>query len=179
MSEKIRKDVVVAEIAMTKKEWEDLVKLLPENSLYKKIFEKVIKQSKGGYNKTKQKNIQTASSGLLELANKYRKTLVKNITPQEAVFRSFLDDFGIKYKFQKIEFYGNKFYIVDFYLPEYNCVVEIDGNHHYTSEYIVSDAERTQHLKMLKIGEVYRIKNSDCIRGKLVKWWEELDLVKL
>ena len=170
------KGVVVAEVALTSEEWAELIALLPEKSKYRSIFEKVLKLSNGGYNKSKQKNVLTGSTKLLEVATKYRKDLVRKITPQEAVFKSFLDDYHIKYKFQKIEFYGNKFYIVDFYLPDFNVVIEIDGNHHYTSEYLVSDAERTKCLKLLKIKEVYRIKNSECTRGKLIKWWEDLNL---
>ena len=171
-----RKEVVKAEIVLTLDEWKELVALIPKESKYYNILHKVVTTSKGRFGKVKKQNVLVAGSELLNISEKYRKELVKKATPQEMVFRSFLDDFKIKYQFQKIEIYGNKFYIVDFYLPKYNCVVEIDGNHHYTNEYLMSDAERTSHLKELKIAEVYRIKNKDCTRPKLIEWWESLDL---
>lgn len=164
---------------MLSSDWDNFLKLIPKDSEYFKIFSKALLVNKGTYKKTLKKNILVTNSKILEIANRFRNKLVKNATIQEKIFRSFLDDFKIKHLYQKIELYGNKFYIVDFYLPEYNCVIEIDGNHHYTDEYLLADAERTAHLKTLKIKEVYRIKNKDCTRPLLIKWWEDLDLQKV
>lgn len=169
-------NVITANMTLTENEWIELKELLPKESKYSKLIEGILRKSKGKFSKTKPKLIQTSSSNILNIATTYRNKLVKNSTIQEALFRSFLNDFRIKYEFQKIQLYGNKFYIVDFYLSDYNCVVEIDGNHHYTSEYLLSDETRTQHLKELRIDQVYRIKNKDCNRAFLIKWWEDLDL---
>lgn len=169
-------NVITANMTLTENEWIELKELLPKESKYSKLVESILRKSKGKFSKTKPKLIQTSSSNILNIATTYRNKLVKNSTIQEALFRSFLNDFRIKYEFQKIQLYGNKFYIVDFYLSDYNCVVEIDGNHHYTSEYLLSDEIRTQHLKELRIDQVYRIKNKDCNRAFLIKWWEDLDL---
>jgi very-short-patch-repair endonuclease len=171
-----RKDSISIELSMTREELDELCLELPENSKYRKIFDAVVKKSFIG-KKPKQAKVETATSSLLSIATKYRKELIKKATIQESVFRSFLEDFKIKYIFQKIEVYGNKFYIVDFYLPDYNWVVEIDGNHHYTEEYLASDEERTKHLKEIRIDQVYRIKNSECTRAKLINWWATLATV--
>jgi len=55
--------------------------------------------------------------------------LRKAATPAEIKFRDFLTSFGAPYRFQH-GFYKPYYRIVDFYLPEQNLVIEIDGPCH-------------------------------------------------
>ena len=85
-----------------------------------------------GYN-----NYNKSLNNLLQKkAEEFRKELIKKITNSEKKFRSYLDRNSIRYEFQKIVYIrdreGNikKFYIPDFYLPQYKLLVEIDGDYH-------------------------------------------------
>ena len=42
-------------------------------------------------------------------------------------------------------------YIVDFYIPEYKVVIEIDGKQHSYPENRIADAERDEYLSSLEI----------------------------
>lgn len=108
---------------------------------------------------------------LKEKAAKFKKQLVANQTKSEKVFKALLKGCGIKYIFQKIFYADKSFYIVDFYLPDYNIVVEIDGGYHNTKEQIIADRKRTGKLKKYNnIKKVIRFTNKDvgnhafCIR---------------
>jgi very-short-patch-repair endonuclease len=106
------------------------------------------------------------SNKVVEIANKFRKNLLENETNTEVEFKYILSKLKIRYEFQKIIYTSNKFYIVDFYLPKYNSVIELDGKHHYTDEGIKEDKIRTKALKRIGITELYRLENSevsDCI----------------
>lgn len=75
---------------------------------------------------------------LKEKAEEFKRELIQKITDSEKSFRSYLDRNSIRYEFQKIVYIrdkdGNikKFYIPDFYLPQYKLLVEIDGDYHKT-----------------------------------------------
>lgn len=51
-------------------------------------------------------------------------------------------------------------YIVDFYIPQYKVVIEVDGRQHSRSQNRISDAERDKYLAELGI-RVLRYKNID------------------
>ena len=51
-------------------------------------------------------------------------------------------------------------YIVDFYIPQYKVVIEVDGRQHSRSQNRISDAERDKYLAELGI-MVLRYKNID------------------
>jgi very-short-patch-repair endonuclease len=55
--------------------------------------------------------------------------LRKSATPAELAFKTFLASLGAPYRFQ-VGFYQPYYRIVDFYLPDQNLIIEIDGPCH-------------------------------------------------
>lgn len=110
----------------------------------------------------------------VERAKEFRKDLMKRATKEEKIFRSFLERNGVKYQFQKIVYIRDKdalikkFYILDFYLPDYKLAVEIDGDYHNTKEQMELDAERESTIiKHYPNVSFLRIKNQDVTYKKL------------
>ncbi|MBQ9117066.1 MAG: DUF559 domain-containing protein [Clostridia bacterium] len=88
---------------------------------------------------------------------KYSQELRKNMTPEEKkLWYQLLCRLPVPVKRQKI--IGK--YIVDFYIPYYKVVLEIDGIQHSAPDSRVSDIERDEYLAGLGI-RVLRYKNSD------------------
>jgi very-short-patch-repair endonuclease len=58
-----------------------------------------------------------------------RAKLVKRATPAENVFLHYVATLGLSYRFQQ-GFYSPYYRIVDFYLPDHNLIIEIDGPCH-------------------------------------------------
>jgi len=63
----------------------------------------------------------------------YRKKLIKRATPSELKFKKFLDENNIRYMFQK-GFLKPFHRIVDFYIPKYKLIIEIDGGYHINTK---------------------------------------------
>lgn len=105
---------------------------------------------------------------LQEKAEEFRADLIKKQTPSEARFKIILKELDIKYEFQKIFYTENSFYIADFYLSNYNIVIEIDGGYHNTPEQKTKDSKRTAKL-IEDIDDVYRIKNETVTNVELTK----------
>lgn len=83
-----------------------------------------------------------------EFAEECRNKLVERATPAEIAYQKYLKKNKIRYQFQKIIW--NKegsFYIVDFYIPVFKLIVEIDGQYHMTSEQINKDRHRSFMLR--------------------------------
>lgn len=91
-------------------------------------------------------------------SKKYRQELILKETFYEHVFKTFLK--GLRYEQQKVIFINEwEFFIVDFYIPKYNLVIEIDGKQHdENKEY---DLYRTKKLKSIGIRKVLRFTNED------------------
>ena len=100
-----------------------------------------------------------------------RNRLVDKATKQELKFKKILDNKNIRYEFQKIIRKPTcGFYIVDFYLPYNNLIIEIDGKYHeipndkYNDDiriqYLRNDDIRTQYLRNMGY-KIKRIKNED------------------
>jgi very-short-patch-repair endonuclease len=60
---------------------------------------------------------------------KVRATLLKQATRSEHAFSYYLSSKGIRFK-QQQGFYTPVYRIADFYLPDHNLIVEIDGGYH-------------------------------------------------
>jgi very-short-patch-repair endonuclease len=75
--------------------------------------------------------------------SKARKNLIKNATLAEIVFKSKLTRWHLRFKFQRII----KGFIVDFYIPQFELVVEIDGSQHYTEWGLLRDQYRDAVLR--------------------------------
>lgn len=78
----------------------------------------------------------------------YARAMRKRPTPAEKRFRSIIEKcckvLGCKYETQKT-FWNNsqcKAYIVDFYIPDYQVIIEIDGPYHNNDEQAKADALR-------------------------------------
>ena len=54
-----------------------------------------------------------------------------------------------------------RFWIVDFYLPDYHLVIELDGSQHYTEEGLAKDQIRTEVLTDLGFKNIIRFKNEE------------------
>ena len=89
------------------------------------------------------------------------KELRKNMTPQERkLWYDFLRSYPIKiYKQRIIESF-----IVDFYCHAAKLVIEVDGSHHYDSDGMAYDQERTSVLQNYGL-QVIRFSNSDISRN--------------
>jgi len=98
---------------------------------------------------------------LSDVARAFKADLTKNQTNAEVKFKRYLEQLNIIYTFQRIVYHGNKFYIVDFYLPRENIVFEIDGDYHRSDEQCTKDDTRTKHLKIHGIKHVHRFKNKE------------------
>lgn len=105
---------------------------------------------------------------LKDKAEDFRSDLIKKQTRSEARMKVALKELNVKYEFQKIFYTEKSFYIVDFYLPEYNVVIEVDGGYHNDKEQKVKDNNRT--LKLTEdINHVYRIKNESVDNIEIAK----------
>ena len=94
-------------------------------------------------------------------AEEIRDLLIKRATPEELKFKEMLDSKGIEYTFQKIiRRPKGGFYIVDFYLPFKNLIIEIDGKYHQQTRQKFEDDMRTQNLKNMGF-KIKRIKNEE------------------
>ena len=109
-------------------------------------------------NKAVEKAKRISRLRLQEKAEEFRADLIKKQTPSEAKFKIILKELNIKYEFQKIFYTETTFYIADFYIPEHNIVIEVDGGYHSTLEQKKKDNKRTAKL-IEDIEGVYRIKN--------------------
>lgn len=91
-----------------------------------------------------------------------RNLLIERATPEELKFKKALDKRGIEYVFQKIILKPQGgFYIVDFYFPFKNLIVEIDGPYHETTRQKFEDDMRIDYLRRVLHYKVKRIKNED------------------
>jgi very-short-patch-repair endonuclease len=101
---------------------------------------------------------------VIQVPNGYNHKLVgnsqklrENMTREEKhLWYDFLKDLNVTVHRQKI--IGN--YIVDFYCPIFNFVIELDGSQHYYDDGIEKDKERDNYLKSLGI-KVLRYSNLD------------------
>ena len=150
-------------ITLFRKDWElilgsnnlDEIQLLVQ----KKIGKKNIKESedcKSAIDKAKEDRKKL----LAGRAEEFREKLVKNPTEAELKFKAFLKMMKIEYDFQKIIYVGNTFYIVDFYFPKYNIIIEIDGGYHKDALQRKKDWSRTYTLQNMN-KKVFRIDNKD------------------
>ena len=107
---------------------------------------------------------------LHENAENNKHALTINATSTELKMKLLLNELGVKYEFQKIYYVGYSFYIVDFYIPEYNLVVEIDGQQHYNWNDKIYDRLRTENLVYLNgVKRVVRFDNKDLTVDTFVK----------
>jgi very-short-patch-repair endonuclease len=91
----------------------------------------------------------------------YAAQLRKQATPAENLFRDHLASLGLPYRFQHGIFKPH-YRIVDFYLPEQNLIVEIDGPYHDREK----DRKRDEELQRGGI-RILRLTNEQVISGEI------------
>ena len=135
-----------------------------ENNVYeyRLNYDKIREDKK---RKKKEKPIVTTPTEQTEYLNyedylkKKAEELSNNMTRAEKRVAKWLDDKGIQYIPQcPIMCYPRIGYIADFVLPDYNAIIEVDGETHNSEEAKEKDALRTKHLNN-KGYRVYRIDN--------------------
>ncbi len=96
-----------------------------------------------------------------------RKKLINNATGAEKVLRSYFKQAGVIYEFQKILKHDEGFFVGDFYLPDYNMILEVDGLYHTgNKEQRQKDLKRTKIIKSMGYS-VKRIQNSQVYNWSL------------
>ena len=105
-------------------------------------------------------------------AKEYAKKLIDNATNAEKQLYNMLKNFGVKFKFQHPIYNKdkngiiNKFYIADFYLPDSNTIIEVDGGYHLSAHQKTLDSFRTNNIKYYHPGmKVLRIRNTEIANG--------------
>ncbi len=93
-----------------------------------------------------------------ELYGERRKKLRNRATYSEKLLWQFLkgNQAGAKFKRQS----GIGPFIADFYCPEFNLVVELDGKYHESPEAQAYDARRNEYMLNLRL-KVLRFKNEE------------------
>jgi very-short-patch-repair endonuclease len=92
-----------------------------------------------------------------KLINHRKKELDKNSTPAENRMKNLLKKKQFKFEKNKVFMNGDYFYFADFYLPELDLVIEIDGKYHETEKQMKVDYYKdryyteTKKLKLLRI----------------------------
>lgn len=92
----------------------------------------------------------------------------KKMTGPEIIFAELLNTEGILYETQKIV--GNK--IFDFYLPDYNLIVEVDGCYYHANPKIYPDGQLNNMQKKNKKNDLYKNALASTMGYKLERFWE-------
>jgi very-short-patch-repair endonuclease len=105
------------------------------------------KPPKASKPKPKKKLVKVKRSALIKRGEELSKKLTESATKQEKKLRSALNKEGIIHDFQSpIIIHGPKLAIMDFYFPDKNLCVEVDGWHHKKPKNKAEDAKRTKSL---------------------------------
>lgn len=103
-------------------------------------------------------------------AETFRQESLANPSYLERRMAEILDRLGIKYEGQKVFFLYNtkgkpvQFYIVDFYLPGYDIIIEMDGKQHKENDQVRYDRLRDFRLQR-KGNKVIRFTYEDMENG--------------
>ena len=105
------------------------------------------------------------NTSYLGMAKNYSKKLRENPTKAEKGLIEFFDSKKVIYEFQKPIFIHKnlnieKFYIVDFFIPAINVIVELDGEYHNTIEQYNKDTIRYADIRKLGY-TILRFDNDD------------------
>ena len=87
-----------------------------------------------------------------------RRTLRKTATKAERLLWSRIRNRKLQYKFRRQYSIGN--YVLDFYCPQLNFAIEVDGATHSNEKEVRHDMVRQKYIENLGI-KIKRIKNSD------------------
>lgn len=173
---------------LTENELEKLLNLIDSQFEYKSIevkINKVLSKISGRKKKSKTEKIEKIvnapinslkqaeySKKFKKIAEDYRQQKIKEQTKEETVTKAILKSLKIPFDFQKIFYNIETFYIVDFYLPDYNVVIEVDGGYHNTKVQKEKDVRREKFIRRYnKVKYIARIRNEDTVdtRGLAIR----------
>ena len=97
----------------------------------------------------------------------YIARLKRQATPAEYRFCCHLETLGLGYRFQQ-RFFSPFHRIADFYLPELNLVIEIDGPYHEAEE----DRRKDDWFTRARGIRVMRFTNEDVLSGEVQRYLE-------
>lgn len=97
----------------------------------------------------------------------YRKELRRRPTQAELRFRNILRNMQVQHIFQHV-FKTYKVHIVDFYLPKYMTVIEIDGGYHKDINQVKADVKRDKSFSKLGI-RVLRFTNEQTLHSSPIE----------
>ena len=146
------------------------INLLEDNKVKELLVE--LKKLKGGLRPhVKKLSTTTANTSLGNSAEKHKSKLTKLQTEAEKLLKAMLKSYHIEYEFQKIIYYKDldenkeKYYIVDFYIPTLDLIVELDGGYHNDPDQKVKDATRTRRLRNKGFKKLIRFKNEEIMQN--------------
>lgn len=93
-----------------------------------------------------------------------RQQRLRNRTRAEMAFAELLDRHRILYEIEKIVQNGDRFVLLDVWLPKWNLAIELDGSAHRHQEQY--DYERSMWLARTHGMKVVRFQNADVFNGK-------------
>lgn len=155
-------------IKISKEELEQIKEYLPkhlrellDNKIGNIIKRKIREQQSIEKNRLKKQEYNKRRlNTLIDRAKVFREDLIKNQTKSETIFKAKLKSLNIGYEFQKIVYTDKTFYILDFYIPSINLVIELDGKYHNTNDQKIKDSKRTLELKKLGFTNIKRYSNT-------------------
>lgn len=101
------------------------------------------------------------SSKLQECIKRRVNELISHATDAENHVKAVLDKLGVDYIFQyPITASDKKLRIVDFYLPKYRMIIEVDGGYHKRPSQMEKDKERDHIMRSFGY-RVFRVTNED------------------
>jgi very-short-patch-repair endonuclease len=103
-----------------------------------------------------------------------KKILTIKATKYELFFERKLKLFRIKHQFQKGLIDGRHFMIADFFIPELNILVELDGGYHLTERQKIRDYMKDKHYKERKF-KILRLKNEEVYDFDFVELKKSID----
>ena len=122
---------------------------------------------RGKKKKTKKKRKKELRAKVEKFATEHQH----NPTPAENSFAKLLRYLNMDFEMQKVFSCKESMYIVDFYLPQYKTVVEIDGGYHNTPQQRKKDRKRTQALKKQPlIIRIIRFQNEEIQNTPDITW---------
>lgn len=105
------------------------------------------------YYKRKSINMQPEDDKFVagEKIEEYRIKNIERMDNNELKMKSVLDKLEVNYKYQEILFTGNNYYIADFYLPDNNVIIEVDGGVHFSMQQLIKDRMRDAEFARLGV----------------------------
>ena len=147
------------QVKFTKKDVEELMGLSRGSPRLEALMVRVLSK-RTDVNINYQKNYRPSEEPKSEYVD-YRKELVKKQTKSEKKFKALLKSLKVEYKFQQVFRGEGQMRIVDFFLPDYNYVIEVDGGYHTTELQKQKDKDRTAFLKYMGVKKVIRFTNEE------------------